>query len=91
LIVTTKDSKYLFTSDFEGDLQQYDCDGKKMVKHYGKIHNGHIIAMVGTPDSKWLFSADSKGVLIMTCVYGQKVVMEFGQMHLGEIHSMCCS
>ena len=53
-IVSTKNSKYLFSSDFEGYLKQFDVETMEMCKDYGKIHEGHITAVVASPNSQFL-------------------------------------
>ena len=37
--------KYLFTSDNDGYLKQWDIKEQKLIKNYGMIHSGGILSM----------------------------------------------
>ena len=38
-ITATNDGRYLFTSDYDGNLKQWDIKQKKLKKDFGKIHS----------------------------------------------------
>lgn len=58
----SKDGKYLFTSDSEGNLKQWDVRNQiKLLKDWGQIHENPIHSIVISVDGRYLFTTDTLG------------------------------
>lgn len=60
-IAISPDSHYLFTSDFNGDLKEWDIVGDELQKVHEKSDIGRIWSICITADSQNLFTADIEG------------------------------
>merc|ERR1711976_731286 len=53
--------KFLFVTNIQGNMKQFNIESKEMVKDFGCIHKGFILAISVTPDGKNLFTSDDFG------------------------------
>lgn len=87
--VITKNSKYIFTADWNGDVKQHLIKNGQLVKHYKKCHNAWINSIVTTSDSYNLFTSCFKGELKQISIELKAVMFDYGKIHEGEIYSIC--
>jgi len=62
-INTTKNGKYLFTTDKRGHMKQFEMSSKALIRDYGNTHATCIFSIETTFDSLYLFTSDNKGHL----------------------------
>ena len=80
--------KYLFTSDNDGYLKQWDIKQRKLVKNWGKIHLCGIISITATNDGRYLFAAGSDCILKQWDIEQQKLMKDYGEIHAAAIGSI---
>lgn len=84
-ITITPNSKYLFTSDYNGTLAQWAIqDAKISINFYQKIHNGEVYSIATTSDSKYLFTSSYNGYIKQWFIFGEcSFIKEFARVCFG--------
>lgn len=67
-ICLSENFKYLFTSDRAGSIKQYDFCRKTLIKNFGKVHGGRVVAMACSRE--YLLSVCEKGIVNQIDVEG---------------------
>jgi WD40 repeat protein len=58
-MVQTSGKNYLFLADYDGCLKQLDVKKQKVIRDYGKIHEG-INSIAITSDDKYLYTSGNE-------------------------------
>jgi WD40 repeat protein len=78
----------LFASDEGGNLTQFDIETARLVKNFGKVHEGGINSMALTKNNEFLFTADKYGNLKQFSVPDSTLVNDLPKIHKAIIYSI---
>jgi WD40 repeat protein len=80
-IAITSDDKYLWTSDYNGNVKQFSVRNGQMIKDFGAMFEHGIRSLMTTPDNKWLFVGSWFGDLKQICLESQQLVHDYENVH----------
>jgi len=83
---TTECGKWVFTSDGEGILKQWNCDTMDLQKNYGRLMDCEIKDIAIAGDS--VFIGDLYGALKEISITEEKVTKNYGKIHKSGIWSL---
>ena len=68
---------FMFSSDEEGNLKQWDMSNFRLYKNWGQIQRNGISSIAVTQDGQYLFTSGSKGVLNQWSTINSKRIQRF--------------
>lgn len=87
-ILNFPESKYLFTSDDHGTLQQWSLSEKKLVHDWGFVHEGGVHIIASTYDQKYIFTASWFGHLKQWSINNRSQSKDYKKIHKGFINNL---
>ena len=87
VIENEKNQKYLFTTDEDGVLKQWDIEEKKLIKEYGEIHSSQINSQSAKIDGQYFITSDVDGFLKQWDIEQQNLIKDYGEINSSQIKS----
>lgn len=86
---TSDCGQWVFTSDGEGMLKQWNVDTMELVKNYGRLMDCEIKDIAISGDN--VFVGDMYGNLKQISIKEEKVIKDYGKVHKSGIWSVRCT
>lgn len=87
----TKDAKYLFTTEYNGIMKQWNYKDKSMVKYYGNIHACGINCVVTLYNNRYIYSCDESGLIKQILLENYKLIKTYKDVHTDSIECIFCT